>query len=249
MLAEQRREEILKIVKDRQTVSVPELCSLLNSSESTIRRDLVLLDRQNKLVRLHGGAAFPEKQFVMNDELFADKYDLMSDEKQVIGKYAAGLIRPNAFVYIDAGTTTERLVDYIDEKNAVYVTNSIGHARKLLRKGLRVILPGGELKEKTEAMVGADTVDAIRRFHFTIGFWGVNGLNPEIGYTTPEMNEAIVKKISMEQTTERYMLADRSKFSLVSPVTFGDFEDAVIITDSLPDKFYKDFDNIRIAGV
>ncbi|MBP3914235.1 MAG: DeoR/GlpR transcriptional regulator [Lachnospiraceae bacterium] len=248
MLAEQRREEILKIVKDRKTISVPELCTLLNSSESTIRRDLVLLDRQNRLVRLHGGAALPEKQFVMKDELFADKYELMSEEKQMIGKAAAGLIRPNAFVYIDAGTTTERLVDCISEKNAVYVTNSIGHARKLLYKGLRVILPGGELKEKTEAMVGADTVDAIRKFHFTIGFWGVNGLNREIGYTTPEMNEAVVKKISMEQTAERYVLADRSKFSLVSPVTFGDFEDAVIITDSLPDQSYADCGNIRIAG-
>ena len=78
MLAEQRREEILKIVKDRKTISVPELCTLLNSSESTIRRDLVLLDRQNRLVRLHGGAALPEKQFVMKDELFADKYELLA---------------------------------------------------------------------------------------------------------------------------------------------------------------------------
>lgn len=108
-----------------------------------------------------------------------------------------------------------------------------------------MLLPGGELKAATEALAGADTVQYIRKFHFTIGFWGANGVSDQTGFTTPEVNEAMVKEVSMRQTAKRYVLCDSSKFSAVSPVTFGDFDSAVIITDLLKDSKYAKYKNIR----
>ncbi|MDO5703372.1 MAG: DeoR/GlpR family DNA-binding transcription regulator [Lachnospiraceae bacterium] len=248
MLAEKRRDEILKMVAECQTVTVPELSQKLNISESTIRRDLEQLDRMHKLVRVHGGATALTMQYVVSDESFADRSEIMSEEKTVIGKYAAELIGPDDFVFIDAGTTTERLIDFINEQDAVYVTNSVGHALKLLRRGFRVIMPGGEMKQKTEAMVGADTVDAIRRFNFTIGFFGANGVSRKTGFTTPEVNEAMVKKMALSHSEARYVLCDHTKFSLVSPITFSDYNEADVITDCLPDQSYTASDNLIIAG-
>lgn len=248
MLAEKRREEILKMVEECQTVTVPELSRKLNISESTIRRDLEQLDRMHKLVRVHGGATALTMQYVVNDEGFAERYEIMSEEKTVIGRYAARLIGPDDFVYIDAGTTTERLIDFIDENDAVYVTNSVGHALKLLRRGFRVIMPGGEMKQKTEAMVGVDTVDAIRRFNFTIGFFGTNGVSQKTGFTTPEVNEAMVKKMALRHSAARYVLCDHTKFSLVSPITFAEYGEADIITDRLPDQGYEKSENVIVAG-
>lgn len=90
--------------------------------------------------------------------------------------YAARLVVPNDFIYIDAGTTTEYLIDYLEEKTATYVTNAVTHARKLAIAGFKVILIGGELKGITEAVVGNQAIITIDRMNFNKGFFGTNGI-------------------------------------------------------------------------
>ena len=104
-----------------------------------------------------------------------------------------------------------------------------------LRQYDMTLLPGGELKELTEVLVGTETADILRRYHFTIGFWGTNGVDAKTGFTTPEFNEAAVKRIGIENTLRRYVLCDSSKFSKVSLITFARFGSATIITDCLPE--------------
>lgn len=248
MIAEERWDGIIRLLDEKGSVTVTELTELLHTSESTIRRDLAQLDRMNRLVRVHGGAVKPESltSYVPDDISMHERYHLHSAEKEAIAAYASGLLRENDFVYIDAGTTTERLVEAV-KPGPVYVTNSIGHAMKLLHKGCRVILPGGEIKPVTEALVGADTVDAVRRFHFTAGFWGTNGVSDRTGFTTPDPDEAAVKRTTMEHTERRYVLCDHSKFQIVSPVSFAAFPFAEIITDSGVDSRFRKYGNIHIV--
>lgn len=79
-----------------------------------------------------------------------------------VGKYASTLINDKDFVFIDAGTTTEKLIDSIVHTKAVFVTNGILHAKKLIQKGCRTYLIGGELKLATEALVGAEIIDNLK---------------------------------------------------------------------------------------
>lgn len=234
MIAEQRLSQIVSIVNERGAVSVPELMEMFDASESTVRRDLCKLDKMGRLNKVHGGATRIQGEYVVADQTFAGRQELNVEEKRAIGAYAAALITPNDFVFIDGGTTTECLVEAITEKNAVYLTNSLPHAQRLLAKGCRTLLPGGEVKPATEVLVGAETVNTIRRYHFTIGFWGTNGAGLETGFTTPEFSEAAVKQISLEHTVHPYVLCDSSKFSKISLITFADFGDATVITDRLP---------------
>lgn len=99
-------------------------------------------------------------------------------------------IVPDDYVYIDSGTTTEMMIEFIREKNATYVTNAVSHAKGLVRRGLKVLLIGGELKENTEAIVGADAILHIQKYHFSKGFFGTNGVNMKLGFTTPDVREA-----------------------------------------------------------
>lgn len=244
MLTEERWKEILDLLDKEGAVSVQELALRLDASAATVRRDLTRLDAMGKLIKVHGGATSISQQYMTRDMSMEEKYGLHTDEKKVIAEYAAPLIQPNDFVYIDAGTTTEMLVDVITEKRAIYMTNSMIHARKLSQKGCRVYLPGGEIKQLTEAIIGGEAADHIRNFHFTIGFWGTNGVTVENGFTTPEPHEALIKRVSMEQTAKRYVLMDRSKFNVVAPVTFAAFTAAEIITDIVPDQNLKKHNNI-----
>ena len=236
MIAEERLSRIVNMVNERGAVSVPELMEELGASESTVRRDLQKLDRMGRLNKVHGGATRLREKYVVTDQSFDRRQTLHMKEKQAIAGYAKTLIEPDDFVFIDGGTTTMCLVDAIEETRATYLTNSLPHAQRLLAKGCRTLLPGGEVKPATEVLVGSETVNTIRRYHFTVGFWGTNGAGLESGFTTPEFSEAAVKTISIEQTVRPYVLADPSKFDKISLITFAEFSAATVVTSKLSEE-------------
>ena len=142
MLTEQRHEIILNLLSEKRSITVTELKELLNTSESTIRRDLNTLDEQGKLTKVFGGAVEKNNGVSTTELSVSQKATVNTEEKKKIAMYAAKLVSPNDFIYIDAGTTTEYLIDYLEEKTATYVTNAVTHARKLAIAGFKVILIG-----------------------------------------------------------------------------------------------------------
>ena len=138
MLNQERREAILKIVNEKGAVSVAELTRVLGVSESTIRRDLLELSRGGGLNKVHGGATLNKKQYIMKEDAVSDKRDKNADEKHRIAKYAASQISDSDFVYLDAGTTTLFMIDYLPETlKAGFVTNGISHAQLLAKRSSR----------------------------------------------------------------------------------------------------------------
>ena len=134
MLTEKRYEVILKCLNEKNSITVTELKELLGISESTIRRDLTALDKAGKLVKVFGGAVAVDSGFTTVEPSVAQKSGVNKEEKSRIAQYAASLISPNEFVYLDAGTTTGRMIEYITEKSAVFVTNAVSHAQRDWRR-------------------------------------------------------------------------------------------------------------------
>ena len=236
MLTEERFNKILKIIDEKKSVTVQELTELLNSSESTIRRDLNTLHKLGKLIKVHGGATAIDMDYNTKDFEVSVRYDLNKEQKKKIGAYAASLIEENDFIYIDAGTTTEFMIDYITEKSAVFVTNAITHAVKLSNRGFKVFVTGGEFKNTTEALIGNETVENLKKYNFTKGFFGVNGVSKRANLSTPDVTEKKKKKGAIAQCRKSYILCDSSKFGKISSVTFGKLSEAIIITDKLNDE-------------
>ena len=237
MLAEQRHARILDMVAGQGSASVPELAHALDTSESTIRRDLEKLDHAGKLSKVHGGATRLSGAGITRDLTLPERFGMSAPEKRRIAAYAASLVRPDDFVYVDAGSTTAAFVDQLAETRATYVTSAVSHATRLAERGCRVIVLGGELKSVTDALVGPDALDALARYHFSIGFWGTNGATVADGLTTPDRSEAMVKRVSMERCERPYVICDASKLGLVASVTFAELDAATILTDSVPEAF------------
>ena len=244
MLTEERHEFILNEINNKSVVYLSELVKVLDTSESTIRRDLNFLHKEGKLKKVHGGATALDRRTYNKDDLLSNRESLNIEDKVKIAKYAADLIKEGDFVYIDAGTTTDLMIQFINEKEAIYITNGINQAKKLMSKGFKTYILGGEMKASTEAIIGAEAVNTLRKYNFNKGFFGTNGISKCRGYTTPDINEALVKQEALLRTREAYILADNSKFDEISSVTFGELEDAVIITTKLGNNTYKEFTEI-----
>ena len=150
-------------------------------------------------------------------------------------------------MYLGAGTTTGYMLEHLEGSRATFVTNGVSHARALAQMGVRVLLIGGELKGSTEAVIGSQAMQMLKNYHFTKGFFGTNGMTQREGFTTPESNEALVKRTAMEQCLEKYVVSDSSKFGQISAVTFFSFDGAVILTESCSTE-YKDCRNIQIVS-
>ena len=152
MLSEERHKLILDKLEKESVVYLNDLVEYLNTSESTIRRDLIALDDMGKIKRFHGGAKAIEHEYITNEAPVSAKAQLNVEEKSAIAKYAATMINDEDFIFIDAGTSTELMIDYIGETNATFVTNGIAHAKRLLKKNLRTYMIGGLVKPITEAI-------------------------------------------------------------------------------------------------
>lgn len=211
---------------------------MLDTSESTIRRDLNYLHSERKLKKVHGGATSLEKEFNTKDNSVSSREGLNTEDKAIIARYAATLITKNDFVYLDSGTTTNLIIDYLDEKNAVYVTNGINQAKRLISKGFKTLILGGEIKDSTEAIVGVEAINSLKKYNFTKGFFGTNGISDYRGYTTPDIKEALVKEEAMKRSRNAYILADKSKFNEISCITFGQIDEAIIVTTQLEDSIH-----------
>lgn len=237
MLAEERFAKILSILEEEGAAEVSRLMEALGTSESTIRRDLNTLDARGALVKVHGGAVRLGGQYQTRDDEVDLRRERNVSEKTKIAMYAASLIGDDDVVYLDAGTTTDLMIQSSINRKALYVTNAVGHAKKLSTLGCRVYLLGGEFKGTTDAIVGEEAVVSVEKYNFTKGFFGANGVTVEQGFTTPEPKEALIKQRAMEHTKEAYVLVDSSKFGEISTVTFSQMDRGIVLTDAIPKMF------------
>ncbi len=248
MLTEERHSMIIKAVNERSSVTIAELAEMLDVSASTVKRDLIILANEGKIIKVRGGAMSRNESFTSVEKNVEEKASICTEEKMTIAKYAAGLIEKGDFVFLDAGTTTEKMIDYLNVKDVTFVTNGFIHAKKLARKGYKVFITGGEIKASTEAIVGAECVLTLKNYNFTKCFMGTNGISLTAGFTTPDVNEARVKSAAIESSREVYVLADHSKFDEVSSATFAGLGKAVIITDRIPNRKYNNAADITEVG-
>ncbi|MCL2598684.1 MAG: DeoR/GlpR family DNA-binding transcription regulator [Firmicutes bacterium] len=249
MFAEERYQMILSYLKAHKNATTTQLCELLGTSETTLRRDIGYLQETNAIIKVFGGVMLAKTTATtkVHEENIVYRRGLECEKKRAIAKKAVQYIGNDDFVFLDAGSSTEILADLTLAKGAVYVTNSIVCAGKLSAKGCEVHILGGSIKPRTEAIIGIEAVSVLARYNFTKAFLGVNGVDVEGGLTTPDVEEAKIKDACIERAQKSFVLADSSKFGLVAPVCFGRKRSVGIFTDKRPGKAFVDNFEIIVA--
>lgn len=231
MLKEERQKIILDKLEENNIIQVSQMTELLNVTEMTIRRDLIELEKKELLIRIHGGASKIEKtqpkEFSNEEKLLKNK-DLKMEIAEKIGQ----ILMPEQNIYLGAGTTMEYVSEFIGDKKLNIFTNSLYLFNKLVfLDNVNIKLIGGEFRKVTGAFVGALSLDIVSKMRFNQAFIGVNGINKGKAYTySPE--EGILQKMILDNSFDRYLVADSSKIGFEDLYHFYNIEDAKFITDS-----------------
>lgn len=248
MLTPERYQLIMDQIEKRDVVKIQELISMTNASESTIRRDLSTLEERGFLKRVHGGASKLSNSRQEPDMLEKSSKNLQ--DKLKIAEEAASLLEEGDCIYLDAGTTTLNMIDFIDHtKDIVVVTNGVMHIDALIRKGIPFYLLGGYVKHRTGAMIGGASLTAVSQYRFDKSFLGVNGVHIEAGFTTPDPDEALLKTKAVRQAKNAYVLADPSKFGEISFAAFAALGDAAIITTEAEELAFDNYQEKTVVKV
>ncbi|MBC6460634.1 DeoR/GlpR family DNA-binding transcription regulator [Actinomadura sp. HBU206391] len=235
MLAPQRQQTILAMIREHGGVRVADLVRELGVSDMTIRRDLEVLAGRGLATKVHGGAT-PVGPGSTEEPGFAAKSVRQRREKEAIARRAAELVRPHSAVALSAGTTTWTLAHHLtDVPGLTVVTNSIQVADTFHRAGRAdqtVVLTGG-VRTPSDALVGPVAVNALRSLNVDLLLLGVHGVSTHAGFTTPNLMEAETDRAMVTAARRLIVLADHTKWGVIGISTIARLDDAdMLIVDA-----------------
>jgi DeoR family glycerol-3-phosphate regulon repressor len=234
MTPDERRKAIVALVREKGRISVDDLAARLGASRETIRRDLTSLSRRGLVQKYHGGAAIPS-----GEGPFLIRMGENAARKARIARAAASLFAPGDVLFIDTGSTTAYFAEELARvENLTVFTNSatIAHTIGKVDNGARVFMPGGEYKADNRQMVGAMTVEHIRRFRARRAVLTIGAMNAADGVMDFNVEEAQVARAMIARADELIILADSSKFGLSGVFGVCPLEQIeILVTDAAPE--------------
>lgn len=245
MIPYERRKLMLDELGKRDVVSLDEFSVVLGGvSQSTVRRDLKILEGEGQVVLLRGGAA--KMKTGSYDTPVTSRSLLKVKEKEKIAKTAADIVKDGEVIYIDAGSTTLRMVKHLKNKKISIVTTNAMVFSEIVETNLECTLVGGEILKSTASIVGPLTDNTLMNMYFDKAFIGATGYDLKSGINTPDYREANKKSIVKNNSKEVFVLVDTSKEKKRTMCKAFELKECILITEKETD-FLKDNTKYIIA--
>ena len=209
MLVDERRMKLLKKIEEKGFVSIQELVESLQTSESTVRRDLEYLDETSKQIRrTRGGAAYIGESITAFDER---RFQALG-QKERIARVVADLIEPHEVILLDGGTTTLEVARALLGKPLQVVTNSMPIVGLFVNQpNIELIVIGGYVYPKTGVALGDLAVAMLKHVHARRLVMSVGGIT-EAGLFNSNSLLVETERQMIAATEEVIVVTDSSKF-------------------------------------
>ena len=241
----ERIDNIIEFVYKNKNVTLDQICDNFNISKSTVRRDLSEILKDSNLQKTYGGITLKNKS---DNRKYLTSFNERNieniDKKLAISKKAATIVEDNDIIFIDSGTTTFYMADYLDKiNNLTILTNNLEVIFRAAKyKNINLISLSGTLNRETLSFVGTTSISTIKKFNMSKAFMATTGFSILNGVTNSSPLESDIKRTVISKSSKIILLADSSKFNSVSLMTYCDLEDIdILITDKMPDKEIKDY--------
>ncbi len=235
MKYEQRKDRMLKLLKNSEIVNMQTLVEELGSSEATIRRDIIRLEKEGEIQRYWGGIKRVESADARRSR---GLNNLLDEDLNKIGRFAAEQIEQGDLIYIGSGTTTLSMIQYLEQNQKLtVVTNGIPQLEALYEKGIPALLLCGFYKEYSQSVVGKETSEMLSKYQFDKSFIGANGIGEDYTLLSADHYEDTLKNLAVRNSRKCYCLVRNEKFQRKAyyHVDKNLSRDVVLITDKPTD--------------
>lgn len=234
-MADNRKELILDILKEKKSVRILDLSKLLRVSRETIRKDIMEMEEEGLLKKTYGGAVLDEA----NTETDYERRRAENEEnKEKIAERAYQFIESGDTIYLDYGTSTyalaKKLVDFDD---LTVVTNSIPIVNLLIHSpGIQLIILGGNVRKNEDSLFGTFGLNNAKEIFVDLGFFGCAGIDIKSGITNYHMGEIEISKVMVANSKTVTLLADETKIGKSALYKTSNLEDVdILITTDIKD--------------
>ncbi|HHT44184.1 MAG TPA: DeoR/GlpR transcriptional regulator [Fastidiosipila sp.] len=222
-MIQKRRDLIHKTIEDRGDVSLDELQALLpDVSLMTIRRDLIVLEKEGRVIRVRGGAKSRKTSALLQEPAYLQRLESHDSAKAIIASKAIEFVAAGRSLYIDSGTTCLAFTEQLPDDNIFIITPSPHVALEAAkRRDIRVNLTGGQLNRNTLTLSGTNAVQYMKGINIDVAFMAASAFSLQNGFSCGDFNEAELKRLIMRKAELVIVLMDQSKLGFSMPYTFA----------------------------
>ncbi len=230
-MKESRQMQMEKLIALRQSMTMEELRQEFKVSINTIRTDIAHLVDIGAVEKVYGGVRTCKKREVA---LFDIRSTQHSESKRAIAKKAAELVADNDIIYVDNGTTTMLIPEFLYGKTGITIitTNMYIISNIYDKTNLNLIVMPGTLDRRTNSLKDTSTYSELRKYQPTKAFMATTGITADGRLNVSNFLEYEIKRTAIEQCRSSYLLADASKFDESNLMSYGNLRDmAGLITN------------------
>ncbi len=210
----ERQKDILEILTTEKEITVKDLAKALFSSESSIRRDLALLEEEGFIKRTHGGATLTHKQTILEKIPFAIRQFEQRQAKIVIAKKAAEKVCDNNLIFLDGSSSVYAMIPFLaNKKNLVVITNGVKTLLELAKYKITAISTGGDMINECLVLVGNTAINTVSSFNADAAFFSCRGISEDNYLTDMSVSENIVRQKMIANSKHSYALCVSQKFN------------------------------------
>lgn len=234
----QRLLAMEKYIMEHGAASMEELKDHFDVSMNTVRRDVNDLIKGGSVRKVYGGVRSQTTEPALVPYEVRSTGD--SQTKKLIARFAADFVHEGDVIFIDSGTTTLYLMDYLKEfHDLTVITNNIEVIIKALENDrIRLIALPGQLRHKTRSVTGEATVSFLSRYNIRTAFMAATGVSA-LGVTNSSPQEYEIKRKAVENSENRVLMVAGRKFGVTSLMTYAELNqfDAVVTDETIPQNY------------
>jgi DeoR family transcriptional regulator, glycerol-3-phosphate regulon repressor len=231
---ERRQAFLVRYLAQNHYISLEEIASRFSVTTQTARRDIMALERQGKVRRLHGGAVASTP---LDPVVYRQRRVVNAERKEAIGRRVAELLPDNASIFLDTGTTCEAVARALTARKGLRVVTYSLRVATILSEAtdFTIAVPGGFVRQVDAGVFSQNSPEFIRAFKFDHVIISVSGLDEEGDIGDDDYAEVAAVRAAMQQAGRVILAIDSSKFGRRALVRLGSFDEAhIIVTDAKP---------------
>lgn len=238
-MKEDRLVKMEQYIREHRLVSLDMLCQMFKVSKNTVRRDIAQITERSDLKKIYGGVSAPYNRIPPS---FTERITVNIETKQKIGKCAATLVNDEDIIFIDSGTTTCQIIDFLGaKKNITVITHSLDVInRAAAYPNVTLISLSGTFNRKTQSFTGQSTIEVLQDLNISKAFMSANGVSIKNGASQSTPIEFAIKKTVVSRSENVYVMIENRKFGSVSMLSYCKIEDITsIITEKTPNDEFR----------